>query len=86
MEHTDKTKVTHRLKIIKGHIKAIEKMLQNDEYCINIIHQSLAVQKALKKFDMKIMEKHIQHCVPEQASAGNTEKIVEEMLSIYKYK
>jgi CsoR family transcriptional regulator, copper-sensing transcriptional repressor len=81
-----KSNLIHRIKIIKGHITAIEKMIENDEYCIKVVHQSLAVQKALKNLDAKIMESHITHCVAEQAKMGNTKQITEELLSIYSYK
>ncbi|OGC76127.1 hypothetical protein A2619_02095 [candidate division WWE3 bacterium RIFOXYD1_FULL_39_9] len=83
---TKKEKACHRLKIISGHVKAIEKMVVNDEYCLDILHQSLAVQKALKKFDMYIMEDHLKHCVVQQAKDGQDAKIVSELLSIYSYK
>lgn len=83
---THKDKISHRIKIIKGHLNAIEKMISSDAYCIEIVHQSLAVQKALKKLDQVIMEKHINHCVTEQAKNGDTKKITQELLSIYKYK
>lgn len=83
---SNKSSTIHRLKIIKGHILAIERMLESDAYCIDIVHQSLAVQKALKKLDMAIMEDHINHCVADQAKEGDSKKITEELLSIYKYK
>ena len=85
-QNTKKAQACHRLKIICGHINAIEKMVENDEYCINVVHQSLAVQKALKNFDSAVMEKHIKHCVADQAAKGDAKKITEELLSIYKYK
>lgn len=81
-----KDKALHRIKIIKGHVNAIEKMLEKDTYCVEIVHQSLAVQKALKQFDKDVMEQHIKHCVVKQAKSGHEEKIVEELLSIYNYK
>jgi DNA-binding FrmR family transcriptional regulator len=81
-----KQKTLHRIKIIKGHLEAVEKMLMNDVYCVEIIHQSLAIQKALKNMDSEIMEDHIKHCVVEQAKKGEESKIVQELLSIYKYK
>ena len=61
-------------------------MVNNDAYCIDIVHQSLAVQKALKNLDQVVMEGHINRCVPEQAKNGDTKKITEELLSIYRYK
>jgi DNA-binding FrmR family transcriptional regulator len=81
-----KQKNLHRIKIIKGHINAIEKMIQNNEYCVDILHQSLAVQKALKKMDMQLMEDHLKHCVVDQAKSGQDKKMVEELISIYGYK
>lgn len=83
---SDKQKIIHRIKIIKGHLAAIEKMIECDEYCINIIHQSLAVQKALKKLDMEVMRDHIRHCLIEQAKNGDSQKITDELLKIYDYK
>lgn len=44
-----KTRAIHRIKIVKGHLTKIQKMLDNDEYCVGIVHQSRAVQSALKK-------------------------------------
>ncbi len=76
----------HRIKIIKGHVQAIEKMIEEDEYCIHVIHQSLAVQKALKKLDSAIMEDHIRCCVVEQAKDGEFQKITDELIAIYSYK
>ena len=81
-----KNKLIHRIKIIKGHVNAIENMLKNNDYCIEIIHQSQAVQQALKKLDSLIMEDHIKHCVVEQAKIGDVSKITDELLGIYKYK
>ena len=37
--NTEKSKILHRIKIMKGHLNAIEKMVENDEYCINVVHQ-----------------------------------------------
>ena len=84
--NSKKAKTIHRIKIIKGHINAIEKMVDKGTYCVDIIHQSLAVQKALKKLDSLIMEGHLKDCVIKQAKNGNEKKMVEELLSIYKYK
>ena len=61
-------------------------MLENDAYCIDVVHQSQAVQKSLKKLDALIMEDHIKHCVVEQAKDGNMKKITDELLDIYKFK
>ena len=84
--HSKKDKHLHRIKIIKGHVQAIQNMLEKGEYCIDIVHQSQAVQKSLTKLDALVMEDHIKHCIPDQAKKGNMKKITDELLGIYKYK
>ena len=44
-----KARSLHRVRIIKGHLGSIEKMLEQNRYCIDIVHQSRAIQKALKQ-------------------------------------
>lgn len=82
----NKKKNIHRIKIIKGHLDAIERMIENDAYCIEVLNQSLAVQKALKALDKQIIEGHLNHCVVEQVKKGDSKKIVEDLLGIYRYK
>ena len=83
---TDKKQVLHRIKIVKGHVSAIEKMIASDSYCLDIVHQSQAVQKALKKMDEKIIEDHLKNCVAKQVQEGKVDKMTEELLKIYGYK
>jgi DNA-binding FrmR family transcriptional regulator len=83
---TRKEKMLHRLKILKGHIQSIEKMVEDDTYCISVLHQSLAVQKALKTFDVALMEEHLRTCVVHQVANSEIEKMVDDLVSIYKFK
>lgn len=81
---TTKQKAIHRIKIIGGHIKAVERMLENDAYCVDVIHQSRAVQTALKKLDMSILENHLKSCIIEQVKDNQEEKAIAELLTLYK--
>lgn len=87
MQHkqTSKKRALHRIKIIQGHLKAIEKMLAEDKYCVDIIHQSQAVQKAMRKLDLFIMEDHLRYCVIEQVKNGEEEKTIAELKSLYDF-
>ncbi len=76
----------HRIKIIRGHLKAIEKMIEEDKYCVDVIHQSMAVQKALKRLDMQIMEDHLKTCVIHQIKNGESQKSIQELLNLYEMK
>lgn len=81
-----KQRAVHRTKIIQGHLKKILSMLEDDEYCLDIVHQSRAVQSALKKLDILIIENHLKTCVVDQIRNGEEEKTTEELLKLFEYK
>ncbi len=83
---TTKAKALHRIKIIQGHLSSIERMLENGSYCVDIVHQSLAVQKALKKLDSLLIEGHLNTCVVSQIKNGQTTKTTTELLRLFDYK
>lgn len=60
-------------------------MVENDKYCIDVIHQSQAVQAALREIDKVILENHLQSCVIDEVKKGkaNDKKLIEEILSIF---
>jgi DNA-binding FrmR family transcriptional regulator len=83
---TTKEKNLHRLKIARGHLSKVITMLEADKYCIDILHQSQAVQKALKGVDMLIMENHLQTCTAEAIKNGKSKKAIEEVMEVLKRK
>ncbi len=85
-EKTVKQQALHRLKIIQGHLRAVERMIERDEYCIDIVHQSMAVQKALKRMDMALMKEHLGTSVVEQFQNNQFSKSIEELMTLYEMK
>ncbi len=83
---TPKQKYVHRLKIARGHLNKVIQMTEKDEYCISILHQSQAVQKALKEIDLLIMENHLQTCTADAIKKGKSKKAIEEVISVLKRK
>jgi DNA-binding FrmR family transcriptional regulator len=81
-----KKRAIHRIKIIQGHLKKVQNMLENDEYCVDIVHQSRAVQSALKKLDSFIIEEHLNTCVIDQIQNGKSDKTTEELLKLFNYR
>lgn len=61
------------LRRIEGQIRGVQAMIENHEYCIDILNQIYAVKGALARVEEKILEKHFQHCVT-QAVQGKSEK------------
>ena len=79
-----KREILHHLKIASGHLERVIKMVNEDEYCINVIHQSQAVQSALRKIDQEILKNHMETCVAESIKKGKTKEVVEEVMQIIK--
>lgn len=80
----NKKRILHRLAIIRGHLAHVEKMVKEDSYCIDVLLQSLAVQKALKKVDQIILEKHLYGCVSSAIKKDNAKEKLDELMTIYK--
>jgi len=81
-----KKNIIHRLQIAKGHLEKVLKMVQDDDYCIDIVHQSIAVQAALKKVDEVILENHLKTCVADSIKKGETDKVVGEVMEVLQKK
>ena len=63
-----------RLRSIEGHVGGIVRMVERKDYCIDILQQILAVQRALQKVSGKILDGHLTHCVQEALSGSEIEK------------
>ena len=72
MKNANKKETLRRLNIIKGHLKKVAKMVEEDKYCIDILQQSLAVQNALKQVDGLILDQHLHQCVTEAIKKGSS--------------
>lgn len=82
-----KQSLLHRLKIAKGHLEKVIKMVEADEYCLDIIQQTQAVEMALKKVDELILENHLKTCVRESIESGkNIDEKVKEVIEVFKRK
>ena len=79
-----KKKVNKRLKIIEGQVRGLQKMVEEEKYCIDIITQTQAVKKALSSFEDVMLENHLSTHVVEQMKNGKHKMVVEEILSVYK--
>lgn len=61
--HANKDDVLTRLRRIEGQVRGLEKMVEEDRYCIDILTQMSAVNSALKKVAVALLDDHIAHCV-----------------------
>jgi len=73
-----------RLKIIEGQIRGLQKMIDDEIYCIDIINQSLAVKQALSSVEDLILENHLKTHIVEQVKSGLVDKAAKEVVSVLK--
>lgn len=74
-----KEQVTKRLRRVEGQVRGIEKMIDDDRYCIDVLTQISAAQAALDKVALQLMEDHAAHCVvggPEDLKEERTEELM----------
>lgn len=74
--------IIHRLKIANGHLTKIIEMVERDEYCIDIVHQSKAVQSALKKIDNLILKSHMETCMASEIKNGKGKQVIKEFVEV----
>jgi DNA-binding FrmR family transcriptional regulator len=78
----DKQNLNNRLKKIEGQIRGLQKMIEEDRYCIDILVQISAVNAGLKKVGFQLMEQHTKHCVSDAIHSGNGEASIEELMKV----
>ena len=62
-----------RLRRVEGQVRGLQRMVDEDQYCIDILTQVSAATKALQAFSLELLEEHLAHCVVEAAQRGGPE-------------
>jgi DNA-binding FrmR family transcriptional regulator len=78
-----KVKAQKRLNIIKGQLNGLSTMIEKDEYCIDLLNQSLAIQNSLKSLDALFLERHLTTHVAHQFQ-NEEEKAITELVTLFK--
>jgi CsoR family transcriptional regulator, copper-sensing transcriptional repressor len=79
----DKTDALKRLSYIEGHLNGVRKMIEADQYCVDILRQTYAVRKAIEKMEALILEQHLHTCVPEGIKEGREDQVIDELMQLY---
>jgi DNA-binding FrmR family transcriptional regulator len=82
----DRQDTLRRLKSIEGHVRGIQRMVDNDEYCIDLIKQIFAVQAALSKVSQKILDDHLHSCLITAVRGDDPqdrERVLTEITEVY---
>jgi DNA-binding FrmR family transcriptional regulator len=81
-----KKRALHRAKILEGQMRGIQKMIENEDYCMDILTQSLAIQKSIGSLNKLILENHVRTHIKANLSSSSEneqEQAVEELLALY---
>jgi len=80
-----KKRALHRSRILEGQMRGLEKMIDNEDYCMDIITQSLAIQKSLRSLNKLLVENHLRTHVTDMFAAGGDQQqqAVDELLKVY---
>lgn len=79
-------RILHRVKIARGHLEKVIKMLEEQVYCIDVLHQSQAVQQALKETDNLILENHLKTCAADAIKKGRKDEAIAEVMQVFRKK
>jgi DNA-binding FrmR family transcriptional regulator len=79
-------KVTARLRSVAGHVRGVERMVEDGTYCVDVMKQVLAIQKALDRVNAMLLEDHLEHCATTAIRSRDTaerERTITELLEVF---
>ncbi|SVA91285.1 uncharacterized protein METZ01_LOCUS144139 [marine metagenome] len=83
MQDQPKDEALKRLNYIQGHLQGIRKMVQEEQYCVDILKQLYAVRKAVEKMEGVLLDGHLHSCVIEGIKEGHAEEVIQELEELY---
>ena len=86
MSEKNKADIIYRLKSIEGHVRGVQRMVTDDAYCINIIGQVQAIQRALDKVNSLILDEHLNSCVITAIRSEDSqerERVLNELMHVF---
>lgn len=85
VDHQSRDEVLQRLRSIEGHVRAVQRMLEEDRCCLEVIRQTLAIRRALDRVSQLLVSSHVRDCLSVQGSGGTTaehERVIQELLQV----
>ena len=77
-------RILHRLKIARGHLNKVIQMIEEDCYCIDVLHQMQAVGSAISETEGIILENHLKTCAIDAIRKGRQEEAIKEIMTVFK--
>lgn len=77
-------RILHRIKIAKGQLENVMKMVKEDVYCIDILHQMQAIESAIRGTEEVMLENHLNCCVADAIKGGRQQEAIKEVMEVFK--
>ena len=78
-----KQEALNRLSYIEGHLRGIRKMVEEDQYCVDVLKQTYAVRCAIEKLETLLLHGHLEVCLPEGIREGKSEELADELEALF---
>ena len=75
-----KDQLSKRLRRVEGQVRGVERMVEEDRYCIDVLTQISAIQAALDKVALGLLDDHARHCVVEGRAEGAPDELTDELM------
>jgi DNA-binding FrmR family transcriptional regulator len=86
VEQQGSADVVRRLKSVEGHVRGVQRMVEEGVYCIDVVNQIVAIQRALKKVSGLVLDQHLHSCVTDAMrgpDATARERVLGELLEVF---
>ncbi len=84
--HKDNKKIVSRLRRIIGQLEGVEKMINANKYCIDVITQTSAVKSAISSLEDEMLQSHLAHCLTKDSNKYRIKEMQDEIIKVYKLK
>ncbi|HET7579086.1 MAG TPA: metal-sensing transcriptional repressor [Bacillales bacterium] len=79
---TEKKQLVNRLKRVEGQVRGLQKMVEEDRYCVDVLVQVSAINAALKKVGYSLLERHTKTCVSDAIRSGDGDDQIQELMKV----
>jgi DNA-binding FrmR family transcriptional regulator len=83
MQPTTREAALKRLSYIEGHLAGVRRMIEEDQYCVDVLKQTYAVRRAIEKMEGLLLDGHLHTCVVDGVRGGRDEQVIGELLDLY---
>lgn len=82
MDSDTRADVLKRLAYVEGHLGGVRRMIEDDQYCVDVLKQTYAIRRAIERLEGKMLSGHLHHCVVEGINRGDT-TVLDELSELY---